>query len=363
MNNFLLHTAALFISTLVLFSSCKEEPMPQPEPEPEPIPVIIDSLGYMKGIFVVCEGNFNGNDGSIYYINDTIQIANLYETANNNNQLGDIVQSMTIIDSTAYIAVNNSQKIEVVNAKTFKKIGTIKDLTFPRYVVKVSNDEIAVSNGDGYSNNYVYIINTNTFKKTDSIAVGAGPNKMLVNNNKIYVANMGGWSNDKTISVINTSTLQVIETIEVGDLPADMEFDNNGNLLVLCYGLTTYDQDWNATIVSNSKLVKVNTTTYAVTTIKNFDHQLANFSANGLAYNNGTIYYLDDAVYSISTTNATPTKLIDGYFYGIDINPTTKDIWVTSTSSTNSHKAIQYSPTGTKIKEYVTGFYPNAVVF
>lgn len=342
-------TTAIMVLSVLLFSSCKEDPI-------EP------NMGYSDGILVVCEGNFNGLDGDITYISDTTVTKGIFAKANG-IPLGDIVQSLTIIDNKAYIVANNSQKIEVVDSKTFKSIGVITGVSFPRYVAKISDTEIAVSNGDGFGNNYVYIINTSTYAKTDSIAVGAGPNKMLAHNNKLYVANMGGWSNDKTISVISLSNKQVSATIEVGDLPADMELDANKNIIVLCYGLTTYDENWNPTIVSNSKLQRINTSDNSVTTIKEFDHQVANFSSNGLAYCNGTIYYLDDAVYAITATNTTPTKLINGYFYGIDCNPSTKEIWVTSTSNTETHKVIQYSPTGTKIKEYVTGFYPNAVVF
>ncbi len=342
-------TTTVCIGAILLFSSCKEDPI-----SPE--------KGYSDGIFVVCEGNFNANDGAISFIDDTTVIKDVYNKVNG-LPLGDIVQSMTIIDNKAYIVVNNSQKIEVVDVTTFKSVGTITKLSFPRYVVKFSANEIAVSNGDGFENNYVYIINTKTLAKTDSIAVGAGPNKMLTYNNNLFVANMGGWSNDNTISVINMQTKTVSRTIEVGDLPADMELDNANNIIVMCHGLTTYDQNWTPTIVSNSQLQKINTSDFSVTTIKQFDHQVANFSSNGLAYVNGTIYYLDDAVYAISEANPNPTKVIDGVYYGIDCNPKTNDIWVTYTGAASSHKVIQYSPSGTKQKEYVTGFYPNAVVF
>ncbi|HPM12670.1 MAG TPA: hypothetical protein PK734_04180 [Bacteroidales bacterium] len=349
MKTFTKFTTAIMVLSVLLFSSCKEDS-------------INPDMGYSDGILVVCEGNFNGLDGDITYISDTSVTKGIFAKANG-IPLGDIIQSLTIIDDKAYIVANNSQKIEVVDSKTFKSIGTITGLSFPRYVAKISDSEIAVSNGDGFGNNYIYFINTSTYSKIDSIAVGAGPNKMLIHNNKLYVANMGGWSNDKTISVITLSNKQVSATIEVGDLPADMELDKNNNIILLCIGLTTYDENWTPTIVSNSKLQKINTTDNSVTTIKEFDHQVANFSSNGLAYCNETIYYLDDAVYAISASNTTPIKLIDGYFYGLDCNPITKDIWVTSTPSTGTHKVIQFSPSGTKIKEYLTGFYPNAVVF
>jgi len=43
---------------------------------------------------------------------------------------------MNIINGKAYLVVNNSSKIEIINPKTFKSIGTITGLRSPRYIIK-----------------------------------------------------------------------------------------------------------------------------------------------------------------------------------------------------------------------------------
>ena len=351
---------------LLSMNSCKDEPI-NPEPDPTDTldtldTLVTDSLGYLKGNFIVCEGNFGANNGTITYVNDSITINDLFYEVNNRN-LGDVVQSMTIIDTIAYIVVNNSQKVEVVNAKTFEGIGTITDLSFPRCVAKLNANEILISNGDGYGSNYIYVVNSQTLEKTDSIATGSGPDKIVVVNNKIFAANLGGYTTDNSISVYNASTLAFVNEYIVGDLPSDMEVDADNNLIVFCKGLTTYDSNWNPTVVSNSKIIKFNTTSYTSTTILSLNHQVASFNANVMAYNNGTIYYVDDAVYTLTEANPTPVSIISGYFYGISINPDTDEIWLGSTSSTASHSMSQYSSDGTKLHEYSTGFYPNSVLF
>ena len=52
----------------------------------------------------------------------------------NSFQLGDVVQSMNIIDEKAYIVVNNSSKIEVANIDSMNSIATIQGLISPRYI-------------------------------------------------------------------------------------------------------------------------------------------------------------------------------------------------------------------------------------
>lgn len=337
---------ATAIASLVIFSSCKKDTQ---DPKTD----------YSKGTLIVCEGQFGKNNGDITYIKDTIVIKNLYEKVNG-VPLGDVVQSMTNTGDYTYIVVNNSQKIEVVDSKTFESVATIKNLSFPRYVEKINEQEIAISNGNGTTDNYVYIATIKSHTIIDSIAVGNGPNRMVKVGDALYVANMGGYGSDNKISVINTKTKKVEKTIETGDMPASLAVNKDNNIYVLTYGLTEYDEQWNATVVSNSKLQLLKTSTNTIETIIDFDHQVASLGSHIISYYNGTLYYLDDAIYSITDNNTTPTKIAEGYFYSITAN---ENIWVTSTSATGHHKAIIYSPTGTKVNEYITGFYPNSTHF
>ena len=51
----------------------------------------------------------------------------------NGTPLGDVVQSITQFNNNAYVVVNNSNKIEVIDITNFSSIATITGFTSPRY--------------------------------------------------------------------------------------------------------------------------------------------------------------------------------------------------------------------------------------
>ncbi len=315
---------------------------------------------YSNATFVVCEGNYGSNDGEIFAIVDSKSESDIFSKANN-RPIGDVVQSMTIIDDKAYIVVNNSGKIEVVDKNSFKSIGHSSGFSYPQCVIERNENEIFVSNGKGYGDDYIYTVDKISLQKIDSIATGLGPKSMILTNNKLFVANYGGYSTDKTITIIDNTSLKAEKTIEIGDMPSDMLLDENGDIIIVCKGATEYDAQWNPIGSTNSKIVKLNPTTFEVSEILNFDHQLASFGSNLIAYNNGTLYYIDDAVYAYTNGNA--QKLIDGYFYSIDVDSKTGDIWTTSTPATGLHYVSQYDNKGKFINKYTVGNFPNSVIF
>lgn len=319
------------------------------------------SLQFSNATLVVCEGNFEKNEGSIDAIVSGKVEQDIYSSINE-APLGDVVQSLTIINDKAYIVVYNSQKIEVADANTFKNIGTIKGFSYPRYVIEANENEIFVSNGNGYEDNYIYVVNTLSLEKTDSIAAGIGPNTMVASNGKLFIANMGGWSTANTVTVIDINTKKIEKNITVGDIPSDMEVDAEGNIIVLCKGANQYDENWNVIGSSNSTLVSINASSMDVTTIKEFDHQVNSYGSNLLAYNNGTIYYVDGGVYSIE--GSTETKIIEeNDIYGLSIDSKTNEIWITQAPYSSAHQVKQYNNAGELVSSYTVGNYPNDIIF
>lgn len=347
--------STLLLASATIFTSCNKEDVKQPKGE------------FASATFIVCEGNYGSNDADIYAITKDGLQKDIF-AATNNRPLGDVANSMKIIGDKAFIVVNNSQKVEVVNASTFESEGTIKDLSYPRYVEKRNDNEIFISNGNGFGSDYVYVVNNTSLEKVDSVATGAGPNAMVISNGKLFVANMGGFTNDKTITVINVKTLAVEKTITVGDLPADLEIDNNGNVLVLCKGLSVYNYDaagnyLGSEVVSNSTLVKIDANSLSTTTIKDFDHQISCYGENVLAYNNGTIYYLDGGLVSMSESGGNATTVVEDYnVYGVSIDSKSKNIWVLSTPYGSAHTATLYNADGTVAQAQTVGNYPKMVV-
>src|SRR5688500_15237380 len=114
--------ALILVTVLsVSFSSCDDDDS-QPKGK------------FEDGVFVVNEGNFQDANGTISHVSsDGTVTQDLFGSENNGLALGDVVQSMTIDSDFAYIVVNNSNKMEVVNANTFVAEYTLKNLLLPRY--------------------------------------------------------------------------------------------------------------------------------------------------------------------------------------------------------------------------------------
>lgn len=96
---------------------------------------------------VLNEGLINTNAGSISVIyKDSSVVADVFQDVNH-RPMGDVAQSITLINGKYFVTMNNSKKIEIVDPVTFKSVGTIlyAQAGFPRQVVPISSTEAVVS--------------------------------------------------------------------------------------------------------------------------------------------------------------------------------------------------------------------------
>jgi len=340
----------LAVASFSFFSCEKDETTPD---------ITINNL---KGMFVVCEGSFSTSNADITYYNpDSLSsIKGLYEKANGSS-LGSILQSFAVVDTMGFLVVTNSQKVTVVNMKNFKKIKSIDGFSYPRNIIKATDDVVYISNGNGHADNYVYSVSLKTLTKTDSIEVGTGPEKMVKVNNKVYVANSGGYTNSGNIvSIINTTTFKANGWATVGNVPTDLVVDANNNVWAYCKGIPDYTNYPNVTY-SGSTISKIATNN----TVTSFSiPAITTMGINCLAIDNGgkTLYFVADGTYkmSINDTQLPTTKFHETAFYGIEVDPSTGNI--IGLDDVNS-KARILNTEGTEIKNFDTGLYPNAICF
>ena len=101
---------------------------------------------FTGGVFIVNEGNFRGGNGSLsFYSYDSSKIFNDLFYSINGRPLGDVPNSMAIKGNNAYIVVNNSGKIEVINSGTLVSVATITGLISPRYISFINDYKAYVS--------------------------------------------------------------------------------------------------------------------------------------------------------------------------------------------------------------------------
>ena len=306
-NNFLI----ILLSVLVL-ASCQNDSIR---------PNVPTGL-YENGYFVTNEGNFGTGNGSLSFIDDRGSVSNNIFAQTNSFSLGDVVQSMEIINEKAYIVVNNSSKIEVANIDSMAHVATINGLISPRYILQVSNERAYISDW-GIGGIHVLDLNTNSI--ISNISTGQGPEKMLIKDNKAYICNVGGFGLDNTVSVIDTENDVLITNINVGDKPNSIVEDANGNIWVLAGGNTEYDANWNVVAETPGELTTINSETNNVDGSVVFE--VGDHPKDLIIDDNGTTLYFSNgswskSVYSFNIYNnmLSENPIINKSFYSLGYN-------------------------------------------
>ena len=212
---------AILVLLLILvigLQSCKK-------PIPPPIEITTS-----KAVFVLNEGNFMGGNASVSYrdLETGAVTADLFQTANG-FYLGDVGQSMLKLEDKLFIVVNNSGKIEVVNASDFKSVMTIQGLTSPRYMLKVGENKAYVT--DLYAKE-IAIVQLSSGTKIGQIPLPYWTEELVLLNGKVFV----GTAEHNKVYVVDPTSDAVSDSISVGNSPGSLCADKEGNLWVLCYG-------------------------------------------------------------------------------------------------------------------------------
>jgi YVTN family beta-propeller protein len=336
-----------------LFTHCEDNVDPIPE-----------NRDYSKGIYVVNEGTFTQNNGSISYFDpdENLIINGIFEAVNG-RPVGDVVQSFAVVnDSIGYIVVNHSGMVEIVRLSTFQTIAEPITIKYPRYLQQVSPSKAYLTAGSAQG--YLHIVDLSNSTITDSVLVGFGPEVMLSLGSKVYIANSGGWFSDSTLSVVDTDMDEVIDTVHVAIGPVDMALDAQDNIWVYCKGYTNY-----ADIETDAYLQQIDPDSKAILWQLKVGKALdfASTPARCASSEDGsTIYYLrPDGVYRInaSSPQVQDEPFITGSFYGLDVNPADGNIFLFETSFTGNGKMKIYDNTGNLLSEGIVGIGPNGAVF
>lgn len=350
-----LFLSSVFSALALFFTACDPDPAPA-TPKGE----------YEKGVFILNEGAFRAGNSSVsFYNRDTKAVAPDIFTNVNNRPLGDVAQSMTQHNDQLFIVVNNSNKIEIVDANTFASIHSIGNLALPRFMA-VANNKGYVSEWVSFSSNgRIAVIDLNSHTVTKTIPVGKLPENLLVVNNKLYVAN----SSDNSVSVINTNTDVVETTLTIADSPNSLVADANNKIWILAGGKKAYNPDFSVDANNSTpgNLIRLNPTNNTAELTLPFASRTSspgklkiNGAKNKLYYQyGGKIYQLD------ITASALPaTPFINRSFYGLGIDPTNNIIYGGDAGFfTANGKVIRYNTNGSAIDSFTVGIAPNSFHF
>ena len=331
-------------------------------------PAVEAPLGaYQNGILIVNEGNFGSDNSSISYLSGdlgTFQL-NAFTAVNSSLTLGNTAQSISFNNDKAYVVVNGSNKIEVLNRYTLQHIATISTgLSNPRFVEFANGKGYVTNWGDGGSpsDDYVAVLNLSTNAIATTIPVVEGPERITQSNGKLYVAHKGGYGHGNVITIINSNSDTNETTISVGDVPGSLEI-SNGFLYVLCEGKPSWTGSETV-----GKLHKINlSNTAQITTL---DFTLGNHPAN-LDLDGGNIYYTNsNHVYKISETNFTlpsaalfnTTTQSVSSFYGFAVK-SSKIFIADANNFSAAGEIFVFTDAGSVVNTRTVGVCPNGFYF
>ncbi|GAB4140961.1 MAG: hypothetical protein Fur0041_16180 [Bacteroidia bacterium] len=351
-NHTMLMKRYIFIAVAVagIFTSCKKDEPPTPSSSTTTLPTLTQGAGAI----IINEGNFQSGNATVSYFkySDASVIADLFQPANN-RPLGDIGQSMKVINGKGYVVVNNSGKIEVVSMTDFKSTATISGLTSPRFMEAVTATKAYVTD---LMSNSLTILNLQNNTVSGSVNIGHTSEAIAVVGSKAFV---GGFGSDK-LYVINTATDALEDSIAVAFGTNSMVVDGAGKLWVMCGG--------NYFTSAPGGLFRIDPTT---NTVEQSFPMTTSDSPSKLSKNaaGDTLYYLNYSVYKMSTASAAlPTSVfIDGSansFYGLAVHPTSGEIYVTdAVDYVQQGKLLRYNAAGTLMNNVTVGIIPGYIHF
>ena len=144
---------------------------------------------YDNGVLILNQGGFGNGNASVSYLSDdfTTQQNNIFSLVNPTITLGDTAQDMGFYQNLAFVVLNASNKIEVMNRYTMAHVATIATgLNNPRYIAFANGKGFVTNWGDGgsTSDDYVAVFNLSTYAVITTIPVAEGPERIIENDTK-----------------------------------------------------------------------------------------------------------------------------------------------------------------------------------
>lgn len=322
---------------------------------------------FVNGVFVLNEGGFTYANASVTFISSTGQIQNNIFEAVNGRSLGDVAQSISFHEDLAYIVVNNSNTVEVVNRYTFESVATIAgELYNPRYI-EFHNGKGYISNwGDGNvaTDDFIAVVDLNSNSILNKIPVPQGPERLVSENGKLYIAQRGDYSFGNTITILDLNSQTISGSISIADYPNGL-VEEDGFLYVLSSGYN----DWSTGNHTAGALYKIDLQNNQIVDQFSFE---TGIHPNHLQIENDKVYYtIGKDIYRTDVANIEPSASPfistsgDGMqiLYGFNVD----NGWIYACDAKDyqsNGELFVYALNGNLESKYpISGIIPNGVYF
>lgn len=341
MNKLLL---AIFIS--ILFIACKKEKESAPVSEQ----IIQDA-----DVIVLNEGNFQWGNASIDLYNSANQSIEheVFKKNNNNLPIGDVVQSMVQLGEKAYVVINNSNKIRIINLKSLKSEGSIENLNSPRYILPINQSKAYVS--DIYQDQ-LYVVNLSTQSIRKTIPTKGWTEEMVLVGKHAFITQV----DSSQILVYHTDNDSLLRKISTNTSPYYLEVDVNEDVWVSCAGDSSTPS---ALHKINASSLTIDQTIYASSSHDFIGEIELSPQKDILYFISATgIKRMSISNHSIPTQNWINAN--GRNLYGISVNPNNGEVYLCDAIDFQQHGIVyRYSESGILIDQFKVGIIPGDVYF
>lgn len=336
---------------LSLLNSCNPTPDDPVVPQPA-------TIG--KGVFVLSEGLFgNANASLTFYDPDVDTTANNLFYRVNNAPIGDVGQSLALVDGKLFLVVNNSNYIYKVDANTLKYEAKLEEFYSPREMYIVAPNKAYVSDLQGTG---LWIVNPQDMTHCGFVETGKPTENLMPLGNELWITN---WSNyyqpqttNNSVQVVDMQNDVKVAEIEVVTEPNSMVVDKNGMLWVLCAN------GWESSTYS---LCKINPMLKQLVETYTFD---GGYPSHLCIDKTGTkLYFIDSDIRCFDITdetllNASFIAAEGRSFYNMAVNPANGDLYITDAKDYVQNGTVyRYSSDGVLLNQFNAGICPSAMVF
>lgn len=331
---------------IAALSACRKDKPEQPAEAPI-------TVGNEHGVYITNEGNFQWGNASVSYYNagSGSVTEDLFEPANGVG-LGDVCQSMCVENGKAYIVVNNSGKVVVVDPVTFVASATITGFSSPRFIQPVSIGKAYVTELSG---NKIRVVDLNSNTITGNIPCAGITQEMALAGDKIFVTN----ESKAYVYVIDSNTDAITDSVAVSRGGGTIATDGNGKLWVGCTGGSG----------TPAALYRIDPQTVEVEAAIPVSGAVTGpwrLTMNGAG---DALYLLNGGVYRMAITDGalpgTPFIAAEGRnLYGLGVDPANGDVYVAdAVDYTQRGRVFRYTAGGSAITDFLAGRIPNGFVF
>ncbi|CAA7195964.1 LVIVD repeat-containing protein [Chryseobacterium potabilaquae] len=327
-----------FVFTLLLNISCSNDEDAAPE------------LYYGDGFLITNEGNYKTPNAEVTFVSADLSIKqdNIFSANNSGSNLGDVLQTITFNGDKAYLLLNNSNKIQIVNRYNFKKAGEItSQLNTPRYMA-FANNNIYVTNDKYDGEKFVSIYKSSDLSFIKKVSFTDTVERIVEAGNNIFVQNASyGYGNK--ITYINTTTNEIQSTITLpnGNINKIIAYNN------IVYAIAAGVSDSYIYQISNTGNITKITTLAGISDAKNLEIENNKFYFTS----ENKVYTMDmNATSAPSSPLFSVTNSIDPYSNLYGFNVVNGKIFVSDANGfTEDSKVTIYTTSGSIIKTFTAG--------